>query len=204
MLSVVREVYLVHHRPIDQEKTLKNVKFENDRRSLTETMRIVSQVLGLLTAALILLTAFQAPAMAASSAAIRAYDDVNAATKDFSNQSLIRAEFSDARLKEANFSGADLRGAVFNGADLRNANLSGIDFSDGIAYVSNLSGADLSNSVFTSAMMLKSSFKGANVTGADFSLAVLDRDQVVQLCKTASGTNPVTGVDTRESLDCAD
>lgn len=142
------------------------------------------------------------PAQAASSAAIRAFDDVNVQTKDYSGQDLVRAEFSNARLINANFSGADLRGAVFNGAVLKGANLHGVDFSDGIAYISDLSETDLSDAILTAAMLLKSSFRDANVTGADFSDAVLDRDQVLRLCKTASGVNPVTGVSTRESLGC--
>lgn len=142
------------------------------------------------------------PALAASSAAVRAYDDVEADSKNYAGQSLIRAEFASAKLDGADFSGADLRGAVFNGSDLSQAKLHGIDFTDGIGYLSNFAGADLSDAVLTSAMLLRSNFKNANVTGADFSFAVLDRPQVLQLCKTASGVNPVTGVDTRESLGC--
>jgi uncharacterized protein YjbI with pentapeptide repeats len=152
-------------------------------------------------ALLLLLTAIQ-PAQAASSAAIRAFDDVNAVTKDYSGQDLVRAEFGDAKLANANFSGANLRGAVFNGAVLTNANWHGVDFSDGIAYISDLSGADLSDAVLTSAMMLKTSLRDANVTGADFSDALLDRDQIIRLCRSADGINPVTGVSTRESLGC--
>lgn len=141
-------------------------------------------------------------AHAASSAAIRAFDDVQIVTKDFAHQSLIQSEFSNAKLKDANFQGANLRGAVFNNVDLSHANWRGVDFSDGIAYLTNLSGADLSEAILTSAMLLQSNFQDAQVTGADFSLAVLDREQVLKLCKSASGVNPITGVDTRESLGC--
>lgn len=165
-------------------------------------MRILQPLLKIVIALFVLITVLPLPAQAASSAAIRAYDDVNATTKDFSGQSLVKAEFNDARLENANFSGADLRGVVFNGAVLTNANLHGANLSDGIGYLSDLSGTDLSDAILDSAMLLKSKFQGANVTGADFSFAVLDREQALQLCKSASGVNPVTGVDTRESLGC--
>jgi uncharacterized protein YjbI with pentapeptide repeats len=150
----------------------------------------------------LLLFAGSAPSHAASSAAIRAFDDVKPEAQDFSGQKLVQSEFGDANFAGANFDGADLRGAVFNGAKLTNANLHGVDFSDGIAYITDFANADLTDAILNSAMLLKSSFKGATVTGADFSDAAIDRAQVIALCKTASGTNPVTGVDTRDSLGC--
>ncbi|HEY9689644.1 MAG TPA: pentapeptide repeat-containing protein [Coleofasciculaceae cyanobacterium] len=143
-----------------------------------------------------------APAWAASSAAIRAYDDAEVSTRDFAGQDLRRAEFASENLAQANFQGADLQGAVFNGSNLSGANLQGVDFSNGIGYLSNFNQADLTNAVLADAMLLRSTFKGAKIDGADFSYAAIDRLQAAQLCEYASGTNPKTGVTTRESLEC--
>lgn len=41
-----------------------------------------------------------------------------------------------------------------------------------------------------------------DISGADFSDMLLDRFIQSALCKKAGGTNPKTGVDTRESLMC--
>jgi len=165
-------------------------------------MGLLRFILGILLILTMSLSGFATPATAASSAAIRAFDDVQPSTQNYAGQDLVRAEFSDAKLRGVDFSNADLTGAVFNGADLRAANLHGINFSDGIAYITNFAEADLTDGVFTSAMMLKSNFKNATVTGADFSYALLDREQVAHLCNSASGVNPTTGADTRESLGC--
>ncbi|HIK08284.1 MAG TPA: pentapeptide repeat-containing protein [Trichormus sp. M33_DOE_039] len=150
----------------------------------------------------VVLCLFPLSAEAASSSSITrsAGDEVKG--KDFSNQSLIGTEFTNVDLENANFTNADLRGGVFNGTVLEGVNLHGVDFSNGIAYLARFKNADLSDAVLTDAMMLRSTFDNVDVTGTDFTNAVLDGPQVKKLCAKASGVNSKTGVDTRESLGC--
>ncbi|WP_055075245.1 pentapeptide repeat-containing protein [Pseudanabaena sp. 'Roaring Creek'] len=122
--------------------------------------------------------------------------------EDFSGKNLIRAEFTSVTLKNANFTNADLRGAIFNGVLLDGANLHGSDFSSGIAYISRFKNVDLSDAILTDTNMLRSTFDNVEVTGADFTNALLDMQQLKKLCINASGTNSKTGVSTRESLGC--
>lgn len=149
-----------------------------------------------------ILCLFPLSAQAASSSSITrsAGDEVQG--KDFSGQSLIGNEFTNVDLENANFSNADLRGGVFNGTVLEGVNFRGIDFSNGIAYLAKFKNADLSDAILTDAMMLRSTFDNVEITGADFTNAVLDGQQVKKLCAKASGINSKTGVDTRESLGC--
>jgi len=157
-------------------------------------------ILGVVLATVMFLMPLSAQAASSSSVTRSLLNE--AGGKNFSGQSLIRAEFTNTTFKNTNFSNADLRGALFNGILLDGANLHGIDFSSGIAYVSRFKDVDLSDAILADTNMLRSTFDNVDVTGADFTNALLDNQQVKKICTKASGINSKTGVDTRESLGC--
>lgn len=102
-----------------------------------------------------------------------------------------------------NFTGANLEGvtlfgsiavdAKFVGANLRGADLESVD----------LEGADLSGAVLEGALLSNAQWRLVkSIEGVDFTDALIRKDVATGLCKIAKGTNPTTGVDTRESLNC--
>jgi uncharacterized protein YjbI with pentapeptide repeats len=65
-----------------------------------------------------------------------------------------------------------------------------------------LEGADFSNAVLEGAQVTNAQFRDNIIDGSDWTDVLLRKDQLKYLCSIATGVNPTTGVDTRESLGC--
>lgn len=130
------------------------------------------------------------------------YTLTNQSGKDFSGQQLAGSSFAGATGRQARFTDADLHGAILTQAAFPEADFRGADLSDALMDKVDMSGTDLTGAVLRGAIASGSNFTGATITDADFTDALLDRIDQRNLCREARGTNPVTGADTRLSLDC--
>lgn len=130
------------------------------------------------------------------------FDRMNLRQQDFSGQDLTGNDYTRADLTEADLSHTNLELVRLFTTRLNRANLEGANLRGATLDGASLVGANLKDAVLEGAYAINIDFRGINIEGADFTDVLLDPKDNDKLCEIASGTNPETGRDTKETLYC--
>ena len=99
-------------------------------------------------------------------------------------------------------SGCELQNATLYGAKLKDTNLSNSNLREVTLDSAVLDGTDLSNTNLEDSFAYSTQFENVKIQGADFTNVFLPKDIIRKFCESATGTNPITNRETRETLDC--
>ncbi|PSB57260.1 pentapeptide repeat-containing protein [Chamaesiphon polymorphus] len=132
-------------------------------------------------------------------------DDFTKATlenADFSGKDLTSYEFTQASVRNGKFVNANLTGVSLIGGNFDSADMTGANLTNALLDTARFTRTNFTNAILVGAFTSVTNFNGAIIDGADFTDVMLRKDIKMKLCKVAKGTNPTTGRDTRESLEC--
>ena len=121
---------------------------------------------------------------------------------DFSHQDLTDASFDHTNLRGSDLSFSKAVGVRFFGANMSRTNLEGADLRYTSMESTRLTKSNLTNAVLEGAYLTNAMMQEADITGADFTDTLLDPNTEKDLCDRASGTNPTTGRNTKDTLYC--
>ena len=105
-------------------------------------------------------------------------------------------------LQDANLSDCELQNATLYGAKLKDTNLSNSNLREVTLDSAILDGTDLWNTNLEDSFAYSTQFENVKIQGADFTNVFLPKDIIRKFCESATGTNPITNRETRETLEC--